>query len=255
MQRLKNKPLSNEAKESIYKYIKSLDLDKDNKLPSEENMAQLLRVSRITIRAALNELALEGVVFRRQGKGTFVNTEAVQMKAQINPVKQFKDIIKSSGYKASIEFLGYEVIDADYIISDLLKIEENSKIVVVKKIFYADDNPCTYCIDHFPLNLLPEELNENDLESYANSIFYFLKDKANINITWDKVEMDTTTNLQTPELSTQFNCKDNIKSFLLLEGVNFDDTDRPVVYIKEYIDTNFVRFNIIRQRIIDAEEK
>ena len=49
MQRIKSKSLTNEVKDAIYKYIKSLDLSKDTKLPSEENMAQLIGVSRITI--------------------------------------------------------------------------------------------------------------------------------------------------------------------------------------------------------------
>ncbi|MGL5693282.1 MAG: GntR family transcriptional regulator [Peptostreptococcaceae bacterium] len=250
MQRLKNKSLTDEVKDSIYKYIKTLDLSKDTKLPSEENMAQLIGVSRITIRSALNELASEGVIFRRQGKGTFVNREALQMKAQLNPVKQFTDIIESSGYKASIKALGYEIVNADFNLSQLLKIDENESLVAVKKIFYADNNPCTYCVDYFPLSLLGNEEECNNLDKYDASIFKFLKDKANIDISWDRVEIGTITNLDNEELNEPFECRDRFKSFLLLEGINFDENDRPVMYIKEYVDTTFIRFNIIRQRLM-----
>lgn len=250
MQKIKSKSLTDEVKDSIYKYIKQLDLSKDTKLPSEEKMAQLIGVSRITIRSALNELASEGIIFRRQGKGTFVNSEALQMKAQLNPVKQFTDIIKSSGYESSIKTLGYEIVKADFNLSKLLKIEENEELVEVKKIFYADNNPCTYCVDYFPLRLLKNKDACDDLEKYDDSIFQFLKDKANISISWDKVEIGTITNLENKELNKPFECNDSVKSFLLLEGINFDDNDRPVMYIKEYIDTTFIRFNIIRQRLM-----
>lgn len=250
MQRIKSKSLTDEVKDSIYKYIKSLDLSKDTKLPSEENMAQLIGVSRITIRSALNELASEGVIFRRQGKGTFVNSEALQMKAQLNPVKQFTDIIESSGYKSSIKSLGYEIINADFNLSKLLKIKENEPLVAVSKIFYADENPCTYCVDYFPLNLLEDKNECDDLDKYDESIFKFLRDKAGITISWDKVEIGTITNIENEELNNPFECKDKVKSFLLLEGINFDENDRPVMYIKEYIDTTFIRFNIIRQRLM-----
>lgn len=250
MQRIKSKSLTNEVKDSIYKYIKSLDLSKDTKLPSEENMAQLIGVSRITIRSALNELASEGVIFRRQGKGTFVNSEALQMKAQLNPVKQFTDIIESSGYKASIKSLGYEIINADYNLSKLLKIKENDPLVAVRKIFYADENPCTYCVDYFPLNLLEDKHECDDLDKYDESIFKFLRDKADVSISWDKVEIGTITNLENDELNSPFECKDSVKSFLLLEGINFDKNDIPVMYIKEHIDTKFIKFNIIRQRLM-----
>lgn len=250
MQRIKSKSLTEEVKDSIYKYIKTLDLSTDNKLPSEENMAQLIGVSRITIRSALNELASEGVVFRKQGKGTFVNKEALQMKAQLNPVMQFTDIIESSGYKASIKTLGYEIIEADFTLSEIFKIKEKDLVVVAKKIFYADENPCTYCVDYFPLSLLQNKNDCDYLDKYEESIFQFLKDKANVNITWDKVEIKTTTNQEHEELSNRFNCGANVKSFLILEGINFDEDDRPVMYIKEYIDTDFIRFNIIRQRLM-----
>lgn len=250
MQRIKSKSLTNEVKDSIYKYIKSLDLSKDTKLPSEENMAQLIGVSRITVRSALNELASEGVIFRRQGKGTFANSEALQMKAQLNPVKLFTDIIESSGYKSSIKALGYEIVNADFNLSNLLKIKENEPLVAVKKIFYADENPCTYCVDYFPLSLLENENECDDLNRYDESIFKFLGDKAGVGISWDKVEIKTITNVENEELNSPFECSDKVKSFLLLEGINFDENDRPVMYIKEYIDTTFIRFNIIRQRLM-----
>lgn len=57
--------------------IEGMDLAQDNKLPREELLASQLGVSRTTIRQALNNLAAEGVVSRRQGKGTFVNVDSI----------------------------------------------------------------------------------------------------------------------------------------------------------------------------------
>jgi GntR family transcriptional regulator of arabinose operon len=42
-------------------------------LPSENQLAETLHVSRITIKYALNELVREGIVYRIQGKGTFLS--------------------------------------------------------------------------------------------------------------------------------------------------------------------------------------
>ena len=59
-QKLRVKSLSGQAKEAILQYIEEMDLKTDNKLPREEALAEMLGVSRITIRQALNDLAAEG---------------------------------------------------------------------------------------------------------------------------------------------------------------------------------------------------
>ncbi|KNF08512.1 transcriptional regulator [Gottschalkia purinilytica] len=250
--RLRNKALSEEVKLYIIKYIKTLDLKKNNKLPSEELLSELIGVSRITVRSALNELASEGIIFRRQGKGTFVNTEALKIKVTFNPVLQFKDMITNSGYSPSVKLLGLETKKASKNMASLLRIEEGQDIVVAKKMFYADKKPCAFCIDYFDKSIIPDQADYDDLIKYENSIFEFINSKTNRCVTWDKVEILTETNLQNPELKKNFNCDNNtIKSFLLLKGLNFDNEDKPLIYAKEYIDTDFIRFNMIRQRNIN----
>ena len=66
--KLNTMSLSEQAKKEVLKYIDEMDLKKENKLPREERLAEMIGVSRITIRQALNALASEGIIFRRQGR-------------------------------------------------------------------------------------------------------------------------------------------------------------------------------------------
>jgi GntR family transcriptional repressor for pyruvate dehydrogenase complex len=50
-----------------------------NKLPSENDLAQMFSTSRVPIREALQKLAALGIVQTRQGQGTFVCTPSPQM--------------------------------------------------------------------------------------------------------------------------------------------------------------------------------
>ncbi|HOE43379.1 MAG TPA: GntR family transcriptional regulator, partial [Rhodoferax sp.] len=47
-------------------------------IPSEMDLAARFRVSQGTVRKAIDELAAENLLLRRQGKGTFVATHAEQ---------------------------------------------------------------------------------------------------------------------------------------------------------------------------------
>ncbi len=45
----------------------------DMKLPDERSLAEHYRVSRSTIKRALNHMAQEGIIFKKRGSGTFIN--------------------------------------------------------------------------------------------------------------------------------------------------------------------------------------
>ncbi len=67
-QKLNTLTLSEQAKREIHKYIKNMDLSRNNKLPREEVMAEMIGVSRITIRQAFNDLASEALSFAAREK-------------------------------------------------------------------------------------------------------------------------------------------------------------------------------------------
>lgn len=249
--RLRRKALTDEAKICIQNYIKTLDIKGNNKLPREEVLAEIIGVSRVTIRTALNELSTEGIIFRKQGKGTFVNTEALEIKVKFNPALQFKDVIKDSGYEPSIELKGLDTIKCDAKLSEKLNISEGDEVIEAKKLFYADGKPCALCIDYFAKNIIDEK-DFKDSSKYVNSIFEYIYDKSGKRVTWDKIEITTVTNLENEDLNRYIPFKDGeVKSFLVLMGINYDSNDEPLVYAHEYINTDIVKFNMIRQRIMN----
>ena len=77
-------PLSTPAFSPLYQQIKTLILNSlqggewrpGDVIPSEQDLAARYRVSQGTVRKAIDELAADNLVVRRQGKGTFVATHA-----------------------------------------------------------------------------------------------------------------------------------------------------------------------------------
>ncbi|MBO7743397.1 GntR family transcriptional regulator [Paenibacillus sp. MWE-103] len=66
-------PKYQQVKDYVLTQIENNALGKDGRIPSESEFSQLLDVSSITVRKALNELVNEGVIYRVRGKGSFVS--------------------------------------------------------------------------------------------------------------------------------------------------------------------------------------
>ena len=71
-------PLYQQIKVLILKSLQTGEWKPGELIPSEMELAVRFRVSQGTVRKAIDELAAENLVMRRQGKGTFVATHAEQ---------------------------------------------------------------------------------------------------------------------------------------------------------------------------------
>ncbi|HHX70987.1 MAG: GntR family transcriptional regulator [Miniphocaeibacter sp.] len=240
--------LSEQLKIELLKYIENMRERGEDKLPSEDNLSNMYKVSRTTVRTVLGELENEGIIVRKHGKGTFLNEKSLPLNTQFSPVALYVDMIKEFGYKSKVEHIGEpEIVEkVDKNIYKKLEVKEDEKIVLTKKIFFADDKPCVFCIDYFPLKLLNNEKDLAYIKDYEDSLFDFFKSKLSKEIIGDQVEIITTTRDETEILSEYF--PENVKSFLQLNCINFDEERNPIVYAEEYIDTNLIRFYSLRKK-------
>src|SRR5438309_9336590 len=71
-------PLYQQIKALILQSLQAGEWKPGEAIPSEMDLAARFRVSQGTVRKAIDELAAENLVVRRQGKGTFVATHAEQ---------------------------------------------------------------------------------------------------------------------------------------------------------------------------------
>lgn len=241
---IQRQDLKTQAKQAILAYIGSMDLHMDNKLPREERLCEIIGVSRVTLRSALDELSSEGVVFRRQGRGTFVNRARMEMKVSFNPAGHFSDMIRDSGYTPRIEMMGVDLMPADEPLAAALGVACGEMLVCDKKLFYADDAPCAFCEDYFPRSLLggsdPHEMMDRPV-----SVFHYLYACTGRKVCWDKVELSAVDSRAKAELAVFQG-----QPLLLLTGTDYDEQDKPLVVTKEYVDTRRLSFSQIRRRSI-----
>lgn len=78
-------PLRERVRAQLLELISEMDLTVNTRLLSEGQLAAKFQVSRSTIRTVLSDLEVEGKVIRRQGSGTYVNSQAIQVNTTLYP--------------------------------------------------------------------------------------------------------------------------------------------------------------------------
>jgi GntR family transcriptional regulator len=99
-------PLYVQIAERIRSLIERERLRPGTALPSEAELRERLRVSRATIRQALQQLELDGRVERHQGRGTFVAVPALER--ALPELTSFTEHLASQGLRSSSQLLRYD---------------------------------------------------------------------------------------------------------------------------------------------------
>ncbi len=110
-------------------------------LPSEPEIAADLRVSHGTVRKALDELAAENLVLRRQGRGTYV---ASHDDARI--LFQFFKIVADTGEHRFPEsrILSVDIVDADNDAAQRLAVRAGARMVRLDRVRSVGDKLCIF---------------------------------------------------------------------------------------------------------------
>jgi GntR family transcriptional regulator len=104
-------------------------------IPSERQLSADLGVSRLTLRAALDDLAREGYLVRRRGSGTYVQQPKI---AQELTITSFSDDMRRRGMTPGSRTLSMSTTLAGARLGRFLNVSPSEQIVVVKRLRLAD---------------------------------------------------------------------------------------------------------------------
>lgn len=163
-----------ETRERILELIEPLTVG--NAIPAERQLGLDLGVSRLTVRAAIDELVREGYLVRRRGSGTFVAEPKV---AKGIDITSFSDDMRARGLTPGSRTLDLRVELAGARLGRILHVSPSEEIVAVKRLRFADDEPMAIELLHTRASLVPG-LSAADLEQ--NSFYDLLADRYGITI-------------------------------------------------------------------------
>ena len=118
-----------------------------SKIPPEHELERLYQVSRVTVRRALAELTSEGLLERKQGKGTFVSTPRISQ--DLKSIHSFSDSCKKNGVRAGTRVVHVTEIDADSSDISDLNLRSGDRVVETLRVRSADGEPVVLEKNHF----------------------------------------------------------------------------------------------------------
>lgn len=121
-------------------------------IPSERQLSADLGVSRLTLRAALDDLAREGYLVRRRGSGTYVQRPKISQELTIT---SFSDDMRRRGMVPGSRTLSMSTILAGARLGRSLNVSPSEQIVVVKRLRLADGESMAIETLHIPEALVP----------------------------------------------------------------------------------------------------
>lgn len=145
-------PLYAQLAEYLRHQIRSGALEPGDKIIGENDMVELLGLSRSTVRAAINRLVEEGYIVRYRGKGSYVAEP--KLKRNINYLYNFTENIKGSGAVPSSRVMRCEVEEADGTLTAKMKLATaGQKVFVLERLRMADGQPLIWETTYIPYYL------------------------------------------------------------------------------------------------------
>jgi GntR family transcriptional regulator len=145
-------------------------------IPSERQLSADFGVSRLTVRAALEDLVREGYLVRRRGAGTFVSEPKI---AQELTMTSFTDDMRERGMRPASRTLELRVAPAGARLGRLLRVSPSEPITIASRLRLADGESMAIETLHVRESFVPG-LSAPDLEQH--SFYELLRDRYAIEI-------------------------------------------------------------------------
>ncbi len=150
-------PLYYQIQQGLLDQIRRGELKPGQCLPSEQQIAQQLGISRMTARQALKGLCDLGVAYTMRGKGTFVS--GIKLEKDFRRVASFTEETHARGLRPKSKVLSLEVIEPDEEAAAALHISTCELVFSLRRVRYADSSPMGLEWSRIPERLCPG-LNE-----------------------------------------------------------------------------------------------
>ena len=206
-------------------------------LPSEDGLVDRFKVSRTTVRKAIQNLVENGLVEVRRGKGTFVTQPTItQELTELTELTGFVEDMQAAGRTPTARLLDKRIVAADEAVARHLALPPGALVVRLQRVRLADGVAMSFDETYLPRDL-GERVAENDLE--AEPVFALLENRYDTPLVEAEYQLEAAAAdpvvaqaLQVPARSPIF----------LIERTSYTTGNRPIDYERLHYRGDLIRF-------------
>ncbi len=234
------RPLYLQAKEKLESLLQQGGYGPNDQLPPERELAELLGISRGTLREALRAAGQEGMIVQRHGSGTFVANPQVFTENGLAALESLDTLAKRRGWECDSLDVVIEERPMEAHAAEALGREPESPAIYVSRVKAINGQPVAYIVDILPQEVLAvEEIRSQ----FQGSVLDLLGargqpaiDHARTYILAIGADAEVSAKLHMPVG----------QSVLLTEEVLYSVDQVPFEFSYNYFSSGFFRFFVIR---------
>jgi GntR family transcriptional regulator len=238
---IRQKSLAEQVRAQILQWIRAGEIDpQDGALPSEQEIAARLDISRATVREALTLLERERLIIRRQGSGTYINPTVRQLSLTINEALEPQLLITAQGQRPKLGFRQVDWGIAGEEAAGALNVAGDDPAVRVALLYLADEQPAVWLEGVLVSELL--QPNDEALPPFS-TLEQFVMQVSGYRITHSVARLDAVE--ATAAMARTLGVEAG-KALLRVVDTHLSDYGRPVFYSRTYYVPQRVRLEMLR---------
>ena len=155
-------PLYYQLKDCIAEMIENEELKPDDPIPSERELCEYHGVSRMTVNKAITSLVTEGLLYREQGRGTFVAPG--KEKHQLSNLLGFTEEMRRKGLTVDTRLLSFRRKPATKKLQQELQLSGDQDVFEITRLRFVSGEPYALETAYLPVQLC-DRLSADMLDS------------------------------------------------------------------------------------------
>lgn len=235
------KPIFGQIGDALRGQIEAGELRSGDSIPSERELAERLKVSRMTVRAAIDRMVNDGLLHRQRGRSTVVSGAKINRGVGF---MSFSEDMRARGLtpRSEVRRLTAEVAEAS--IAAQLRLAAGERVIYIERLRFANDEPVALERVYLPYERFGGLLGK-EKELAQRSLYEIMEEEFDSRPTFADETVEAVT--LSPADARLFGVPRNSPA-LLAQRVTRDERGEPIETVQTLYRADRYRMSFVRKR-------